>query len=136
MGCQLDSEFTPVVERFVEAADKGDAAVLATTYSPDFLKMWVADDGGLACLTGEQVLSILRANGSRNHSLPTRETVIHRAEIVGDSGFVLMTRMKDLGNGWEPTFHSLIWGLCWNESGGKWLLLREFVHQKSFPKLR
>jgi hypothetical protein len=136
MGCAVDLEFRPIVERFVDAADKGDTAALATTYSPDFLKTWVADDGGLACLTGEQILSILRASGGRNHSLPTRETVIHSAEIVGDSGFVLMTRMKDLGNGWEPTFHSLVWGLCWNEAGGKWLLLREFVHQKNFPSLR
>jgi hypothetical protein len=135
MGCAVDSELKPFVESFVEAADNGDAAVLATTYSPDFQKIWVADDGGNACLTGEQILSILRANGGKNHSLPTCETVIHRAEIVGDSGFVLMTRMKDLGQGWEPTFHSLVWGLSSNE-GGKWLLLREFVHQKNFPKLR
>jgi hypothetical protein len=130
----LDAEFEQVVERFVAAADTGDAAALGAVYSPDFLNFRVADDGGLAWLTGAQILSILEV--SKNHAPPTRDTVIHRAEVVGDSGYVLMTRMKDLGHGWEPMFHTLIWGLHWDETGGRWLLLREFVHQKSFPRFR
>jgi ketosteroid isomerase-like protein len=127
-----DSDLKRAVECFVDAVDRGDAAALATTYSPDFLNIRVADDGGLASLTGAEILSILKISGEGKHTLPIRETVIHLAEIVGHSGYVLMTRIKDLGNGWEPMFHSLVWGLSGH---GKWLLLREFVHQKAFPKL-
>ncbi len=131
----MDAEFKEVLERFVDAADKGDASVLAAIYSPDFLNIRVADDGGLAWLTGAQILSILGTPGGGNHSLPARGTVVHRAEIAGDSGFVLMTRLKDLGDGWVPVFYNLIWSLVWDQTGGKWQLLREFVHQKSFPVL-
>lgn len=129
----MDAEFKEIIGRFIDAADKGDAAALAAIYSPDFLNIRVADDGGLASLTGAQILSILRAPEGGEHSLPARETVIHRTEITGDSGYVLMTRVKDLGNGWEPMFYSLIWGLVWDRMGAKWQLLREFVHQKSLP---
>jgi hypothetical protein len=64
--------------------------------------------------------------------IPTKETVIHHAEVVGDPGFVLMTRVKDLGSGWEPMYYSLVW----RKRDGKWELLREFVHQRSVPKRR
>ncbi len=128
----VDVELRQVIERFVDAADRGDAAALAATYSPDFLNVRIADDGGEAWLTGAQILSILRVCEGGNHSLPARDTVIHRAEVVGNSGYALMSRMKDLGNGWEPMFYNLIW----DNAQGKWLLLREFVHQKSFPQFR
>lgn len=125
-------ELEEAVERFVDAADRGDADALAATYSPDFLNVRIADDGGEAWLTGPQILSILRVSENGNHSVPARDTVIHRAEIVGDSGYVLMSRMKDLGRGWEPAFYNLIW----KRASGKWLLLREFVHQKIFPHFK
>jgi ketosteroid isomerase-like protein len=131
----VDLEFKEVVERFLAASDRGDADALSATYSPDFLNIRVADDGGLASLTGAQILTILQATKGRNHSAPAGETVIHSAEVAGDLGYVAMTRMKDHGNGWEPTFYSLVWALVWGNAGGKWLLLREFVHQRSFPRL-
>ena len=58
------------------------------------------------------------------------ETTIHHAELVGDTGLILMTRVKDLGNGWEPMFYNLLW----KKQDGDWRLLREFVHQKSAPQ--
>jgi hypothetical protein len=50
--------------------------------------------------------------------------------LIGDTGLVLMTRVKDLGNGWEPMFYNLVW----KRQNGQWRLLREFVHQKSAPR--
>jgi len=128
----IDEEFKQVVERFLAAADKGDHAALATTYGPDFQNIHVADDGGLAGLTGAQILAILRASEGGNHCSPVRETILHSLEICGDLGYVLMTRIKNYGRGWEPVFHSLTWRLVWDETGGKWMLLREFIHQRAF----
>ena len=71
-----------------------------------------------------------RAGGGGGHVIPTKETTIHHAEVIGDTGYVLLTRVKDLGHGWEPMFYSLVW----RKHDGEWRLLREFVHQKSIPK--
>jgi ketosteroid isomerase-like protein len=132
----VDPELQQVVEEFVKAVDTADIAAVAAAYRPEFLNVRVADDGGFVRLSGPQILAMLKAPKSAAtpgiKSIPTRETVIQHAEVVGDMGFVLMTRVKDLGNGWEPIYYSLVW----QKGGGKWELLREFVHQRSVPKAR
>jgi hypothetical protein len=82
-------------------------------------------------LTREQMLRFWKgARGLTTAPLfPTKETKIHHVEVVGETGFVLLTRTKDLGRGWEPMFYSLVW----RRQDGEWKLLREFVHQRSLP---
>jgi hypothetical protein len=63
-------------------------------------------------------------------AIPTKETTIHHVDVVGDDGFVLLTRVKNLGSGWEPMFYSLVW----KKRDGEWRLVREFVHQRTMPK--
>jgi hypothetical protein len=128
------------VVRLLESADRADVSSLAEVYDPDFESVRVADEGGsLGRLTREQMLAFLTetvrgaavavaANG--HAAVKTGETVIHHAEDHGDTAFVLMTRTKDLGNGWEPMFYSLVW----KKRSGSWRLLREFVHQKTRPR--
>src|SRR5262249_8440529 len=97
----------------------------------------VADDGGFVRLAREHMLSFWRRTGSPanrlgSHSVPARATVLHHAEVIGDCGYVLLTRVKDLGSGWEPVYYALVW----NKQEGDWLLLREFVHQRTVPRWR
>ena len=130
----VDPELRRVVERFVEAVDKGDIATVAATYHPDFQNVRVANDGGFTRLSREQILAMLQPRtgnaAAGPTSVPTKDTVIHHAETIGDMGFVLMIRMKNLGSGWEPMYYSLVW----QRQGQQWLLLREFVHQRTVPK--
>ena len=133
----IDSSLRGAVEHFIEAADHGDVATVAATYSPEFMSVRVADEGGFVQLTREQMLAFWR-NATSNlpagqpgtQSIPTQKTTIHYAEALGDTGFVLLTRIKNIGNGWEPMFYNLVW----KRQGSNWRLLREFVHQKSIPK--
>jgi len=128
----MSSELEQVVEQYVKAADQGDHAALEATYSPDFSNIRVADDGGRAQLSGDQILFILKATAKTWRPRPARETKIHHAQVAGDWGEVLITRLRDLGHGWEPEFLTLIW----RKIAGKWLLSREFVHQRRFAVLR
>ena len=125
----MSSELQQAVEQFVTAFDQGDAAALASIYSPDFLNIHVDGSDTMAQLTGEQILYILKASNGAAHALPAKEPVVHHAEDSGDSGYVLMSRLKNLGNGWEPVFYNLIW----RKTSEKWLLFREFVWQNAFP---
>ncbi len=121
---------------FIESADKADVAAIAAAYDPGFTCVRVADEGGFARLSREQMLGFFGRPGGQGqgkaqvHAIPTKETTIHHAEVIGDTGYVLLTRVKDLGRGWEPMFYTLVW----KRSGGEWHLLREFVHQKSIPR--
>ncbi len=133
----IDSSLRDAVEHFIEAADKGDIKTVAATYAPEFMCVRVADEGGFVQLTREQMLAFFRnatsslpAGQPGAHSIPTQKTTIHYAEALGDTGFVLLTRIKNAGNGWEPMFYNLVW----QRQGSDWRLLREFVHQKSIPK--
>jgi len=122
---QREERLRQAVERFIAAADKGDVQTVAAMYDPKFTNVRVADDGGMVKLSREQVLQFLgRA------AIPTKDTAIHHLEAAGDFGFVLLTRNKDFGRGWEPMFYSLVW----KKQGDDWRLLREFVHQRSLPK--
>jgi len=124
----------------LNSADQADVTSLAEIYASDFLSVRVADEGGgLGSLTREQMLAFLaqavksasgKAGADGHAAVKTGETVIHHAEIDGDTAFVLMIRVKDLGNGWEPMFYTLIW----KKQNGRWRLLREFVHQKTVPQ--
>lgn len=135
----IDSSLRVAVEHFIEAADRGDVATVAATYAPEFVSVRVADEGGFVRMTREQMLafwktatSSLPAGQPGAPAIPTQKTTIHYAEALGDTGFVLLTRIKNIGNGWEPMFYNLVW----KRDGGNWLLLREFVHQKSIPNQR
>ena len=114
----------PAAERFVAAADKGDVAAIAAAYDPEFVCVRVADEGGFARLSREQMLGFFgrpAAPGkAAGHAIPTKETTIHHAEVLGDTGYVLLTRIKDLGKGWEPMFYTLVW----KRTGGEWHLRR------------
>ena len=133
----VDSGLQQVVEQFVQAVDRGDVKAVAATYSPEFLNVRVSDDGGFVQLSGAQILAMLKPSSAAGGasapvpaSVPTKETVIHHAEVIGDMGYVLMTRVKNLGSGWEPMYYSLVW----RKRDDKWELLREFVHQRTIPK--
>ena len=121
------------INRFIAAADAGEVAVIAATYSADFTCVRVADNGGFARLSGEQMLAFwgspTKPGTGQKHSLPTRSTAIHHAEIMGDTGLALLTRVKDFGQGWEPVFYTLLWQL----ESDRWRLVRELVHQRTVP---
>ena len=120
------------VESFLAAADTADTSRLAAAYAPDFLCVRVADAGGFVQLTAEQMLSFLRnatSGQAVGHVVPTKNSTIHHAEVLADSAIVLVTRTKDLGNGWEPIFYTLLW----KNHESLWRLQREIVHQKSVP---
>src|SRR5229473_1326377 len=51
----VDPELQRVVEQFVKAVDNGDVAAVAAAYSPEFLNVRVADDGGFARLSRAQI---------------------------------------------------------------------------------
>jgi hypothetical protein len=133
----IDSSLRDAVEHFIDAADRGDIATIVSIYDPKFRCVRVADEGGFVELSREQMIAFWKnVTGKTTGSQPgapvilTQKTTIHYAEVVGDTGFVLLTRIKNIGNGWEPMFYNLVW----KKQGSNWRLLREFVHQKSIPK--
>src|SRR5262249_47679270 len=118
-----DKGLRQTVESFLSAADSADVDRLAATYAQDFQCIRVADGGGLALLNAEQMLSFLRRATSGRavaHEVPTKNSTIHHAEVLGDSAVVLVTRVKDLGSGWEPLFYTLFW----KRQNSSWRLLR------------
>jgi hypothetical protein len=130
-----DTDLRQTLDRFLGAADAVDLDSIAAIYASDFLCIRVADEGGFAHLTREQMLSFLKqatSGEAQGHSVPVKSSVIHHAEILGNTALVLVTRVKDLGNGWEPLFYSLLW----TRQDLTWRLSREFVHQRTVPNWR
>jgi len=127
------SDLSKTVESFLSAADTANVDGLAAAYAPDFKCIRVADAGGFVELTANQMLSFMRrafaGQANVRHSVPTSKTTIHHIEMFGDSAIVLLTRRKDLGNGFEPLFYTLLW----QRTDSAWRLQREIVHQKSAP---
>lgn len=130
-----DTDLRQTLDRFLGAADAVDLDSIAAIYAPDFLCVRVADEGGFAHLSREQMLSFLKqatSGAAQGHTVPVKSSVIHHAEILGNTALVLVTRVKDLGNGWEPLFYSLLW----TQQDLTWRLSREFVHQRTVPHWR
>ncbi len=60
---------------------------------------------------------------------PCAETMVHHGDVHGETGFVILTRVKDLGAGPGPLYYCLVWA----RTEDAWRLAREFVHQRSSP---
>src|SRR5262249_3114484 len=109
-----NAQLRETMTSYLAAADQADTSSLAAIYDDNFKCVRVADDGGFTTLTSTQMLSFLNQavqsasrafTGSGGHAaVQTRETTVHHADATGETAFVLMTRVKDLGNGWEPMF--------------------------------
>jgi ketosteroid isomerase-like protein len=125
-----DAGLRHAVDQFIEAADRSDTATVASMYAHDFVNVRITDEGDVVRLERGQLLAIFGRVGG--HHIPTKSTTVQHVEVDGNAGFVLLTRIKDLGNGWQPMFYSLVW----KRQGEKWLLSREFVHQRSLPNSR
>ena len=139
MNAVSNPELRSSMGRFLASADSADTSSLSEIYARNFTCIRIAEDGGFIHLSREQMLAFLEQTvrdatthpgGNGHATVQTRETIIHHAELINDTGLVLMTRVKDLGNGWEPMFYDLVW----KKQDGNWRLLREFVHQKSVPQ--
>src|SRR5262249_37104343 len=92
-----ETDLRQAVDRFIAAAHRAEAEAGAAAYDPDFTCVRVADEGGFARLPREQMLQFFSRAGDRaggGHSIPTKGTTVHHVEVIGDTGYVLLTRTK------------------------------------------
>lgn len=123
---------------FIAKADSGKIKDVINYYDSNFLSVRVVDAGQFIKMDYNQMVSFWKmlagrqteANASNRKAIISTSTVIHNLEIIGDTGYVILTRVKDFGNGNEPVFYVLIWVY----KNNKWYLLREIVHQRTMPK--
>lgn len=121
-------ELKKVVENFISASDQGDLGAIINFYASGFLNVRVTDQGEVIRIDKDQMVHLL-SNWNGPH-VETKSTSIEHVEVLGNMGFALLVRIKNLGNGWAPMFYNLVW----TRENGKWLFLREFVFQKSFSR--
>jgi hypothetical protein len=123
---------------YMEKVDSGKYAEVIPCYDSGFLSIRVVDTGPFIKMNYSQMvyfwkmqISKQTANSFNHRAIATQKTTILYLEILGDTSCVLLTRIKDLGNGPEPIFYNL----TWINKNGKWLLFREIVHQRTLPNL-
>ena len=134
----MDTKFNETIEYFLNCADKGKVELIVEIYDTKFECVRIADEGGFVKMNREQMVAfwakyvpgVSLPNMTNAETVPMKHTVIHHTEIIGGLGIVLLTRIKNIGNGWEPMFYNLIW----KKINDEWKLLREFVHQKTVPR--
>lgn len=121
---------------YMEKVDSGKFAEVIPYYDSNFLSIRVVDAGQFIKMDYRQMVYFWKmqlnkqtANSFNLQSIVTKKTTIHYIEVLGDTAYVLLTRIKDLGNGPEPMFYNLIW----INKNNKWYLLREIVHQRTMP---
>jgi hypothetical protein len=124
---------------FMDKVDNGKYLEVIPYYDSGFLSIRVVDAGQFIKMDYTQMVYFWNMQSSKRppsntfsqRAIITQKTIVHNIEILGNNGYVLMTRLKDLGNGTEPMFYSLIWII----KNNKWYLLREIVHQRTLPAL-
>ncbi|MEP6465093.1 MAG: hypothetical protein ABJB05_02255 [Parafilimonas sp.] len=122
---------------FIAKTDSDKYDEIIPFYDSDFVSIRVVDAGQFIKMDYAQMVYFWKmqagkqpmANTFNHKNISTESTTIHYIEILGDTGYVLLTRVKDFGNGPEPVFYSLIW----INKNNKWYLLREIVHQRTLP---
>jgi hypothetical protein len=106
-------------------------------YDSSFLSIRVVDAGQFIKMNYAQMGSFWKMQAGKQReqnvfdhdAILTQKTTIHYLEVLGNTGYVILTRIKDLGNGPEPMFYDLVW----TTKNDRWYLLREIVHQRTLP---
>lgn len=121
---------------YMEKVDSGKYAEVIPYYDSNFLSIRVVDAGQFIKMDYKQMVYFWKMqlnkqtdNSFNQRSIVTQKTTIHYLEVLGDKAYVLLTRIKDLGNGPEPMFYNLIWIV----KNNRWYLFREIVHQHTIP---
>lgn len=121
---------------YMEDVDSGKYEKIIPFYDSAFLSIRVVDAGEFIKMDYKQMVYFWNMQIKKqttksfdHHSITTQKTTIHYMEILGDTGYVLLARIKNLGNGLEPMFYTLIW----INKNDRWYLFREIVHQRSMP---
>lgn len=122
------------LQKFMQSVDSGNAEQVIQFYDADFKSIRVVDEGPLIKMDRQQMVYFWKMQAGKKNAfqqqIVVEKTTINFKEVVGNVAYILLTRYKDLGSGIEPMFYNLIW----KKSDGKWLLFREFVHQRTMPK--
>jgi hypothetical protein len=121
----------------MQYADSGRYKDILPFYDRNFVSIRVVDAGQFIKMDYRQMMDFWNAQMARqgaaagfNHrAIVNFTTTIHYVELLGDTAHVLMTRIKDMGNGPEPMFYDL----TWIKKNNHWLLFREIVHQRTLP---
>ena len=101
------TELKRAVENFIGAMDKGELPAITNSYDCGFLNVRITDQNGVIRINRDEMIHML-SNWNRSH-VETQSTTIHHLEVLSDMGFVLLDRIKDLENGWEPVFYCHLW---------------------------
>lgn len=123
---------------FMSKADSGKYAEVIPYYDSNFVSIRVVDSGPFIKMNYNQMVSFWKMQATRqptskvfsHKAIINQSTTIHNIEILGDTAYILLTRVKDLGSSPEPMFYVLIWTF----KKGNWYLFREIVHQRTMPK--
>ncbi len=127
------------VGKFIQSVDSGKIDNVIEFYDDDFKSIRVVDQGPLIKMDGQQMIYFWKTLVSRNQSASTgpnrgqlavQNTTIHYVEVTGETGYVRMTRIKDLGSGPGTLFYNLVRRFTKNQ----WRPEREIVHQHTLPK--
>jgi len=127
------------VNKFIQAVDSGKIEDVIAFYDDDFKSIRVVDEGPLIKMDRQQMIYFWKMITSKNPSggagpnrqqIIAQNTTIHYTEVTGDTGYTLMTRIKNFGSGPETVFYNLVWHF----TGNHWQLVREIVHQHTLPK--
>ena len=122
---------------FLAKVDSAQVDEIIPYYDPGFVSVRVVDAGPFIKMDYNQMINFWKMiserkgnAGSFNYKgIVTQSTTVHYIEIQGNTAYVLLTRIKNFGNGPEPVFYNLIWLY----KNNKWYLSREIVHQRTLP---
>lgn len=123
------------LHKFMQSVDSGNVAQVIPFYADGFKNIRVVDEGPLITMDRQQMINFWKMQSNKKNvfdqqKIVVEKTTINFKEVLGDMAYILLTRYKDLGSGIEPMFYTLVW----KKLDNKWLLFREFVHQRTMPK--
>lgn len=125
--CSMNVPMDPVLieqtEKLIDSGCNYRLASLDTLYSPLLRIVKLEEGGRTVVLNKEENMSFFRTKLLSNSEPLSKEAVFHYAEIIGDRGYVYLTRRMALnGQKEELKYH-----IEWFNNGGSWQVIHENV---------
>lgn len=124
MKIPLDPIILEQTEYLIKSGTSYNIEALDSIYSPHLRIVRLDEKGNVTVIDKEENMAFFRSKRESGATHLSRQTDYHYAEIMGDKGYVFLTRVMKLMDRWEE----LKYHIEWEFKDNRWRVIHENVY--------
>lgn len=130
MATPIDSVIVKETQKLIKSGTSYDLAALDSIYSAELRIVRLDEKGNVLVINKAENMKFFRAKRQSGAAPLSKETEFHYAEVIGNRGYVFLTRVMKLSDRWEE----LKYHIEWKYENNRWQVVHENVYAQPIKK--